>query len=129
MSMTAEQIVARQDRILEEMSRIRAMVRGTLSWQEYGERAKRRGGKGAVGPYALWQGTVSGKRFCRRVTHAKADQVASGIEQRHAFGALCEEYVDLGCRLSELEWAGTASDDAVKKGLKSRSRRAGRSSG
>ena len=121
MSMSPQQIAKRQDEILECLSRIRLMERGTVSWQTYSERANRKDGEGAVGPYGIWQGTVHGKRFGKRIKGAEAHQVQERITQRHEFETLCKEYVELGCRLSALEREGVAADEALKKGLKSRS--------
>lgn len=123
MSMSTQQIVERQEEILKSMSRIRLMERGTVSRQRYADRAKRKDGEGAVGPYCLWQGTVHGKRFGKRLSGREAEQVEAGIARRHAFEALCEEYVELSCRLSAADDGGK-SEEAVKKGLKSRSSKA-----
>ena len=127
MSMSPQQIVQKQEEILQAMSQFRIMRRGTLSQQTYPERAERKDGKGAVGPYGLWQGTIGGQRFGKRVSGAEAESVKEGIAQRHAFEALCEDYIALGCELASLESEGAALEEAVKKGLKSRSRRAKKS--
>lgn len=125
MHLSAEEIQVRQNEVLMAMGRIRRMRRGTLTHQTYPERAVRKEGKGAVGPYGLWQGTVAGKRFGRRVSGDTARAIEAGIAQRHAFDALADEYVALSCSLAELEQgeAPTAAE-AVKKGLKPRSKRA-----
>ena len=129
MSRSAQHIVKRQDEILQALSRIRVMQRGTLSRQTYPQRAKRNNGKGAVGPYCLWQGTVGGKRFGKRVSGLEAQRIQEGIAQRRAFEALCEEYVALSCRLAAIEREAAAGQETVRKGLKSRSSRAGKSPG
>ena len=121
MSKSAKQIANKQDDILRAMSRIRVMRRGTLSQQTYAERAHRKDGKGAVGPYMLWQGSVEGVRFGKRVSGAQAERVKEGIAQRHAFGALCEEYIALGCELADLVDAGEAEAERIKRGLNSHS--------
>ena len=127
MSMSAQQIVSRQNEILEIIARIRVMRRGTVTRQTYRERAKRNNGQGAVGPYLLWQGTIQGKRFGKRVSGAEAERVEEGIAQRRAFKALSEEYVALSCELAALEDKGEDCAEALKKGLKSRSSRTGKS--
>ena len=129
MSKSARQIVNSQEQIIEAMGRIRVMRRGTLSQQAYPERAKRNNGKGAVGPYGLWQGTVGGQRFGKRVSGVEAEQISEGIAQRHVFEALCEKYVELSCRLGALECEQAAAEQAVKKGLESRSNRTRKSNG
>lgn len=129
MSITAQQIMKRQNEILETIKGIRTMRRGTLSKQAYPERAKRKNGKGAVGPYCLWQGTVGGRRFGKRVSGKEAQRIEQGISHRHAFEALCEEYTELSCRLAELDTQGTGCEQTLKKGLTSRSSKAGKSRG
>ena len=128
MSMSAREIVKRQDEILQAISQIRVMQRGTLSQQTYPQRAERKEGKGAVGPYGLWQGTVGGKRFGQRVTGVEAQRVREGISQRHRFEALCEQYIELSCQLAALVGEGAAQEEILKKKPRSRSRRASRSS-
>lgn len=101
MRQTVQQIQQRQDVIVEELSQIRVMRRGSVSEQRYGDRRKRKGGKGASGPYFLWQGYVDGKRFGQRVSAAEAEQIREDIEQRHRFEQLCVEYVRLGEALAQ----------------------------
>jgi len=124
MSMSAQEIVKRQDEVLQHISRIRFMRRGSISRQTYADRTQRNEGKGAVGPYYLWQGTVAGKRFGKRLSAQQAQAVEAEIALRHEFEALCEEYVELSCQLAALKSEDTASQEAVKKGLKSRSSKA-----
>lgn len=90
-AISAEEIIQRQDEILEAMAHLRTMRRGSFSQQSYPERASRKGGQGAVGPYGLWQGTVDGERFAKRVSGEQAEHVQQGIAQRQAFMQLCEE--------------------------------------
>lgn len=120
MSQSTKQIIERQEEILNRISQIRLMERGTVSPQRYAERAGRKGGAGAVGPYYLWQGTVKGKRFGKRLSGEEAERVAAGIARRHAFEALCEEYVELSCHLSAAGGGGE-SEEVIKKKPRSRS--------
>lgn len=124
MLLSAKEIAEKQENILQKMAQIRLMQRGTVSWQSYPDRAVRNDGHGAVGPYGLWQGTVNGKRFGKRISGPEALRVEEGIVQRHAFEALCEEYVDLGCQLAERLAQGEVSRERVKKKPKSPSNRA-----
>lgn len=121
--MSTHQIVERQEEILNRMSEIRLMERGTVTSQQYAERARRKGGEGAVGPYFLWQGTVNGKRFGKRLSGSEAQRVEAGIARRHAFKELCEEYIELSCQLSAAGGGGEW-EEVLKKGLKSRLNRA-----
>ena len=118
-----QRIEERQEAILAEMGRIRTMRRGTISAQEYGGRRSRKGGKGATGPYFLWQGYVGGRRFGRRVGAEEAARMRDEIEQRCRFEALCAEYVALGETLAERR-NNPSETDRQKKTPKSRSRRA-----
>lgn len=123
MSQSAHEIARKQERILQELAQIRVMQRGTVSRQTYPERARRNEGEGAVGPYCLWQGTVNGKRFGKRISGKEALRVEEGIAQRHAFEALCAQYVELSCQLAEHLAQDERSRERVKKKPKSPSNR------
>jgi hypothetical protein len=124
MVLSAQEIAEKQESILHKIAQIRVMHRGTVSRQTYPERAKRHEGEGAVGPYCLWQGTVSGKRFGKRLSGPEALQVEKCIAQRHAFEALCEEYIELSCQLAARISQGDACQERIKKKPKSPSNRA-----
>jgi len=126
MQQTIEQIEQRQDAVVEQMSRIRVMRRGTVSEQHYQGRRKRKGGTGASGPYYIWQGYVNGKRFSQRVSATEVERIKQEIEQRRRFERLCAEYVGLGEALAQAGHEQVDQFDGVKKGLKSRSNRAGK---
>lgn len=122
-------IVQRQQALLEDMRRIRVMRRGTLSQQRYTERQERRGGRGACGPYFVWQGYVKGKRFGVRVDASHAETMKEEIEARRRFERLCAEYIEIGEALAERQRKKAVSEEGLKKGLKSRSNRARKSRG
>lgn len=124
MLLSIKEITEKQESILQKMAQIRVMQRGTVSRQTYPERASRKEGEGVVGPYCIWQGTVNGKRFGRRLSGPEALRVEEAIAQRHAFEALCEEYVELSCELAGREEQGEASRERVKKKPKSPSNKA-----
>jgi hypothetical protein len=69
---------------------------------------------------------VNGVRFGRRISGPEALRVEEAISKRHAFEALCEEYVDLSCQLAARENEGEASRERVKKKPRSPSNRAKR---
>ena len=81
-SKSAKEIIHRQNEILEAMRHIRVTRRGTLSTQSYPQRAKRKEGKGATGLYALWQGTVEGKRVEERSSANGAGGQPPGLPGR-----------------------------------------------
>ncbi len=125
-----KQVEQRQEAIIEEMGQIGVMRRGSISEQHYPARHARKGGKGASGPYFIWQGYDDGKHFSQRVPAVQVEQMKEEVEQRRRFEQLCAEYVRLGEVLAERKrQKGAASGEAEKEGLKSRSNRAGKSSG
>jgi len=117
-SKTTDRIRQKQDDLLEQMGRIRVMRRGTVSQQHYPQRRKRRAGKGATGPYFIWQGYLNGKRFGRRVSGAEAQQLAEAIAQRQRFERLCAEYEALGEAMAEKMRQPPHEADAAKKVLR-----------
>ena len=91
------------------------MRRGTLSQQQYSERRVRKAGAGVDGPYYVWQGTVGGKHFSRRVKAQEAQNFRQGIEARLRFKELCEKYVMLGETLEELDAQQADTSGGLKK--------------
>ena len=115
-------IESQRHRILEEMSAIRHVVRGTFKEQMLP--VPHRGKKEPVlrGPYyvlAHWEG---GKTRSRRVPADDAARVREGADNYKRLKRLCEEFAQLTERLGELEREQAASAEAEKKGLKSRPR-------
>ncbi len=121
---TQQETQKRQEEVLEAMASIHVMRRGTVSRQEYAVRRRHKRGKGAVGPYFLWQGSVKGKRFGKRVGAEEAERFAQEIEQRRKFERLAAEYIELGEAIAQSLHVDTGPQEAIKKGLKSRSSRA-----
>lgn len=119
MKSTTEHLRQRQKAITEEMRQLQGMRRGVLSEQRYADRSRRKGGKGACGPYFIWQGYVNGKHFSKRVSSELVEQVRMQIEQGKRFLDLCQEYMALGETLAERELEQPTADEAEKKGLKS----------
>jgi len=127
MDQSTRQIQQQQDSLLEEMGRIRMMRRGTVSRQQYLERCARKEGKGASGPYFMWQGYRGGKHFSQRMSAGEAQRMQQEIEAHRQFERLCAEYVKLGETLAECYAARMgASEQAQKKGLKPRRKPAGK---
>jgi len=125
MDQSTRQIQQQQDALLEQMGKIRVMRRGTVSRQQYLERCARKDGKGAWGPYFMWQGYRDGKHFSQRMSAREAQRMQREIEARKQFEGLCGEYVKLGEALAQRHAAPMgASEEALKKGLKSRRKRA-----
>lgn len=123
------QLEQRRAEILGEMAGIRSLERATLSEQMM--RVPQKGKKEGVlrGPYyvlARWQG---GKTRSRRVGREELERVRRDVANRERFLALSEEFMDLTQRLGEVERKADAEQEALKKGLKSRSNKAGKSLG
>ena len=128
MKSASQQIRQRQNAVLEEIRQIRVMRRGTLSEQHYAKRRERKGGAGACGPYFILQGYIDGQRFSERIASERVEQVRNEIAQGRRFQELCRQYMALGEALAGHARQQPAADEAVKKGLKSRSSRALKSS-
>ena len=109
-----ERLHREQDALLERMPRLRLMYRGTLTEQHYADWRARKDGDGTTAPYFLWQGSVEGKRFSRRVRSPQAGRLKEGIETRHRFEALCAQYVALGETLAEYVCRQDESADTLK---------------
>jgi hypothetical protein len=119
MDQATHRIERQQDALLDEMAKVRAMRRGTLSPQHYAERRARKEGAGATGPYFVWQGYHEGKHFSQRVPARQAHEIELEIEARKKFECLCQEYIRLGETLADTQDAQPHGDEALKKGLKS----------
>lgn len=124
MDATTREIEQQQNVLVDQMRTLRVMRRGTLSRQEYLQRRARKQGTGASGPYFVWQGFRNGEHFSKRVAAHEAERVKHEIQARRQFEGLCQEYVRLGEGLATREDARTKQDEALKRGLKSRSKQA-----
>lgn len=126
-------MLERQDAIARELSEIRFMHKGTISQQRV---ARTRGGvqTGALrGPYPLLTWKEHGKtRSLRLKSQDEAAWAEQAVNNHRRFAALCREYEDVSQRIA-LELRLTSEDtgvhEALKKGLKSRSSKAGKSGG
>lgn len=119
------EIEQQQDEVLERIRQLRVVRSGTLSVQTLGKPTQGRQARGEWGPYFVWQGYRDGQHFSRRVPAAQAERYRQEIDARKQVDQLCNEYIRLGEELARaLHEDRAASDEAAKKGLKSRSRRA-----
>ena len=121
------EIEQRRTRILEEMADIRSMERATLSKQML--RVKHKGKKDPVlrGPYFVLARWENGKTRSRRVRGEELQRLQQEVANHERFMTLCEDFMELTQRLGELEREDASEHEALKKGLKSRSSRTGRS--
>jgi hypothetical protein len=126
----AQQLEAKREALLSQMRSIRSMKRGTLSIRP--EKVRRKGHKEPVllGPYPLFVRREGKRTLGQRLrSPQQVAQVREDIAAHERFVTLCKEFVVLTEQLGELERQATASEEAVKKGLKSRSSRTGKSRG
>ena len=123
------QIERRRNALLKEMAAIRSLERATLSKQML--RVKHKGKKEPVlrGPYYVLARWENGRTRSRRVRAEELEQLQRDVANHERFMALCEEFMELTQRLGELEREADAEHQALKKGLKSRSNKAGKSHG
>jgi len=123
------QIERRRDELLQEMAAIRSLERATLSKQML--RVKHKGKKEPVlrGPYYVLARWEDGRTRSRRVRPEELERLQRDVDNHERFMALCEEFMELTQRLGELEREENAEQERLKKGLKSRSSKAGKSRG
>ena len=126
---TMQKLEEQRERILREMAKLRSMERGALSEQML--KVPRKGKKESAmhGPYYVLSRWENGKTHSRRVKKGELAQVQCDVANYQRFGDLCKQFVDLTRRLGELERETGTEHEMLKKGLKSRSSRAGKSRG
>ena len=124
---TLRQIEQRRKTILHEMDRIRSMDRSTLNEQMLPVRHKGESGPVLRGPYYVLSRWEGGRAHSRRVRGQELKRLKRDVDNHRRFKELCEEFVTLTERLGALERQEAADMEALKKGLKSRSRRAPKS--
>ncbi len=128
--MNAIRLREHRETLLLAMSEIGPMRRGSVSKQML--KVKHEGVKQPVekGPYYLWQYYEDGKPVRRRLrTPEQAERAQLEVANYKQFKTLCAEFVKVSEQLSEAEHQEAASEEAVKKGLKSRSKRTLKSNG
>lgn len=118
----------RRQAVAQELLAIRSMRKGNINEQYV---RGRRGGKAVTrGPYPVlcWR---EGKKVVseRLRTAQQLEQARQDIANHKRFKELCKEFEELTQRLGQLEREEAAGREALKKGLKSRSSRAGKSRG
>jgi hypothetical protein len=126
---TMQRLEERRESILREMAGLRSMEPAALSEQMLKVPHKGKKSPALRGPYYVLSRWENGKTSSRRVKKAELEQVKIDVANYQRFVTLCDEFVDLTQRLGELEREAAASQEAAKKGLKSRSNRARKSSG
>lgn len=131
--MNVQAMLERQESLLRELTKIRFMQKGTISHQRVARTGKGAPTKAMRGPYPILTWKQQGKTRSLRLKNA--DEVAwaeQAVDNHRRFVTLCREYEELGEQLArELRLSPNDAniDDKLKKGLKSRSSKAGKSRG
>ena len=121
-------VQTRRREIAEELLAMRSMRRGNIN-EQYAK-GKRAGKVVTRGPYPVLCWREGKTVFSQRLTSAKElERVRQDVANHKRFKQLCREFETLTQRLGELERAGDTHEATVKKGLKSRSNKAGKSRG
>ncbi len=110
----------RRDTLLQEMRQIRWVVRGTFKEQMLAVRHRDRKEPVWRGPYFVLARWREGKTHSRRIPAEEAPRIRQGAHNYKRLKELCEEFAVVTERLGELERSTDASDEAQKKGRKSR---------
>lgn len=114
------EIEQRRKLVLAQMGALRSMRAAALSEQMLPVAHKGHKEPAMRGPYYVLSRRVEGKTHSQRVRPEELDQVRKDVANHKKFLALCREFEELTERLGAMERETTASDEAEKKGLKSR---------
>jgi hypothetical protein len=121
--MNPDALTNRQDAILKELQTIRFMKKGSLSHQRW--TASKGGARTVYGPYPILTWKEQGRtKSLRLTTEEEVAWAQAAIGNYRRFVALCGEYEALAeQRALGQRTARTTSQEAEKKGLKSRRKR------
>lgn len=107
--------------VLEQMRSIRSLRTGSVSEQYVSRKRKGRKPHGKLGPYYVWR-RYTGERYISQRLRSPDEvvQAYQDVANHKRFLALCKEFEELTEQLGILERQQAASEEAEKKGLKSR---------
>jgi len=100
-------IETRRKQILEEISGIRAMRKGSVIEQYLKVRKKGKKEPVLMGPYSLYTRKEKGKTVGQRLSTQEAMRYKAEVDAFHRFRSLCEEYAEFTERLGELQRKAT----------------------
>lgn len=125
-----DELEARRKQVLQELGTIRSLRKGNLNEQWFPVVQGGKKTKKLRGPYFVWTYKVGKKTVSERLNTERAVALArQDADNYRRFRSLCEELEQLTAQLGEAERQScTPSDEGEKKGLKSRSSRARKSS-
>ena len=113
-------IETRREDITQELLTIRSMLKGTVNEQFFPVVRDGKQTDELRGPYAVHSCKIDGKTVSRRLKgKAALQQAREGTANYRRFRALCDEFEGLTEQLGQLEREAGASEEALKKGLKS----------
>jgi len=111
----------RRKELVAQLLEMRSLVRGALSEQYLKVPQKDREEPALRGPYYVLSRSVKGRTRSNRVKQKEAERVRQDVSNYKRFEAVCAELAALTEQLGDLEREASASKEALKKGLKSRS--------
>jgi len=124
--MNIAQIEERRKQILLEMASIRSLERASLKEQMMPVQHKGKEEPVLRGPYYVLARWENGKTRSRRVSRDELERVRQDVANHQQFQSLSREFEELTERLGQLERQASVSEETLKKGLKSRSSKAGK---
>lgn len=110
-----ERLEKRRMQIIEEISSIGTMRKGSVTEQYLKVARKGEREPGLRGPYFLYTRKEKGKTVGRRLSKEKADRFRQQVEAFHRFQALGKEYAEISERLADLAGVVEASDREKKQ--------------
>lgn len=120
-------VQSRRQEIAKELLAMRSMRRGNINEQYV--KGKRAGKTVTRGPYPVLCWREGKKVLSERLgTDEELEQARQDVANHKRFKDLCKEFEALTQRLGELERQDAPTEEAVKKGLKSRSSKVRKSS-
>ena len=126
----SQHIDRRRKEIAEQLVAMRALRKGSLNKQWFPVMREGKKTKQLRGPYYVWTYKAGKKTVSLRLHgQAQVQQAQRDAANYRRFRQLCKELEELTQELGELERGAAASQEALKKGLKSRPKQTGKSSG
>ena len=120
-----QELESRRKEVLHKLAAIRSLRKGTLNEQWFPVVRNGKKTKKLRGPYFVWSYKVGKKTVSERLKDEQGIALArQDAANYRRFRELCGELEKLIAELGQAERQQTASEEAVKKGLKSRSSRA-----
>jgi hypothetical protein len=110
-----ERLEKRRMQIIEEISSIGTMRKGSVTEQYLKVARKGEREPGLRGPYFLYTRKEKGKTVGRRLSKEKADRFRQQVEAFHRFQALGKQYAEISERLADLAGVVEASDREKKQ--------------